>query len=666
MGKNSGLDLTNEEFQIVRSLIRNTHQSVFMTGKAGAGKSTFLKYITAHTKKKFVVLAPTGIAAVNAGGVTLHSFFKIPFKPLLSDDPDFVVNRLRERLKYTKKKQKLIRELELIIIDEISMVRADVIDFVDKVLRVYSGNMRDPFGGKQLLLVGDIFQLEPVVTPDMRELLRRDYPNPYFFSARAFRDLAIVPIELKKVYRQNDSDFVALLDRFRLGVPTDNDFARLNAKVGQPPANADADKFAVTLATLRDTADSINEQHLAALPSQEIVFHGEIENDFPENSLPVPLELTLKTDAQVVFVRNDREHRWVNGTVGKVYKASADKIEVELEDGTRHTVEPEIWENIQYDYDEKDKRVIEKVIGTYKQYPLRLAWAMTIHKSQGLTFTNVNLDFGRGTFAAGQAYVALSRCRSIEGISLNTTLSPRDAFVNPAIVNFSRQFNDPRLVNAALENAAADDAYQRAAEAFDEGDMRSAVDSFVKAVGINNKIDSPQARRLISLKLNKIGALERYVNELEEQLADNRRRFARLATEYISMGYDCLEEACDITAALANFDKALSLDPGNSRALNGRARALLAGDALDEAARSAAEAIANDPTKLSLYFTLDDVYRAMNDNINRLDTMLRASEKFDKEPRIHDRLADIFEAADDILSAEKHRLIASRLRKNRK
>ena len=663
--KSKEIDLDNPEFQNVWKLIRYTRRSVFMTGKAGAGKSTFLKYITRHTKKKYVVLAPTGIAAVNAGGVTLHSFFKIPFKPLLVDDPDFAVSRLRQRLKYTKSKQKLLRELELIIIDEISMVRADIIDFVDKVLRVFSGNMREPFGGKQLLLVGDIFQLEPVVTPDMKQLLRRDYPNSFFFSARVFRDFSVVPIELKKVYRQNDADFVAMLDRFRVGNPTSLDLARLNSRVEQK--DTAKNDFVVTLATLRDTVDSINESQLATLPAKEIVYQGEIKDEFPENSLPVPLELTLKTDAQVVFVRNDREHRWVNGTVGKIHKATKNTLEVELESGSRYVIEPETWENIVYEYDEKDKRIIEKVIGTYTQYPLRLAWALTIHKSQGLTFNNAVLDFGRGTFAAGQAYVALSRCRSLEGITLNTSINSRDAFVNPSIVAFSQQFNNTQLVNSALENAAADDAYAKAAEAYDASDMREAVKQFTVAFSRNpQRIFTPPAQRLIALKLSRVARQQQKIEELQSRLRDNQDQFCRLASEYTILGYDCLEEAGDITAAIANFDKALSLDPENAKALIGKSKALIMAENFEEAVEIIDKALAIDIQNLQAHLTLDDAYKGLGDNIQRVDILLRALDHFERERTIHLRLADVFEALDDHISADKHRRIAARLKKSNK
>ncbi|MBR2146656.1 MAG: AAA family ATPase, partial [Muribaculaceae bacterium] len=337
------IDLDNLEFQNAWNLIRNTRRSVFLTGKAGTGKSTFLKYICANTSKEHVVLAPTGIAAVNVGGQTLHSFFKIPFKPLLPDDPDFSPRRIRKTLRYSAQKVKLIRKLQLIIIDEISMVRCDIIDFIDKVLRIYSGNMREPFGGKQLLFVGDIFQLEPVITRDMRDILRRYYKQFFFFNAKVFSNLGLIPIELRKIYRQTDSSFISMLDRVRVSHASESDLRLLNSRCDlnyQEPSNG----LVMTLATRRDTVDSINDAHMQALDTPEYVFNGVVTDVFPDNDLPTSKELTLKQGAQVIFIRNDREGRWVNGSLGKVYRLDEDGIQVELENGDCYLVEQEIWE----------------------------------------------------------------------------------------------------------------------------------------------------------------------------------------------------------------------------------------------------------------------------------------------------------------------------------
>ena len=340
------IDTDNPEFQNALKLIQYTHQSVFLTGKAGTGKSTFLKYVCQNTKKKYVVLAPTGIAAINAGGSTLHSFFKLPFHPLLPDDPKFQGNKLHDFLKYSSDHRKLIQNIELVIIDEISMVRADIIDFIDKVLRVYSRNMREPFGGKQLLLVGDIFQLEPVVKSDEREIINRFYPNPYFFSARVFQEMELVAIELTKVYRQTDQVFVSVLDHIRTNTAGAADLQLLNTRYNTPIRKDENDLY-ITLATRRDTVDYINEQKLAELPGEPVTLQGEIKGEFPLNSLPTLMELVIKPGAQVIFIKNDADKRWVNGTIGTVSGISDDgNIYIITEDGKEMDVHRESWSNV--------------------------------------------------------------------------------------------------------------------------------------------------------------------------------------------------------------------------------------------------------------------------------------------------------------------------------
>jgi energy-coupling factor transporter ATP-binding protein EcfA2 len=300
------LDTNNTEFQNALQLINHTRQSVFLTGKAGTGKSTFLKYICSHTKKKHVVLAPTGIAAINAGGVTLHSFFKLPFRPMLPDDQDLSLQdgRIFDFFKYRKEHRKILADVELIIIDEISMVRVDTIDCVDRILRVFSGNMRLPFGGKQLLFVGDVFQLEPVVPSDQKEILSRFYESSFFFSARVFKEINLVPIELQKVYRQSDPVFINVLDKIRNNAATNNELNVLNARCN-PSFNPADDEMYITLGTRRDQVDYINEKKLRELPGTECIYEGIIDGDFPESSLPTLKKLVLKEHAQVIFIDND-------------------------------------------------------------------------------------------------------------------------------------------------------------------------------------------------------------------------------------------------------------------------------------------------------------------------------------------------------------------------
>lgn len=352
----NGIDTDSLEFQNALQLIQFTHQSIFLTGKAGTGKSTFLKYVCATTKKKFVVLAPTGVAAVNAGGVTIHSFFKMPFRPILPDDEDLRGSRIYDFLKYPKEKQKLIEKTELIIVDEVSMVRADMIDFMDKVLRVFSRNMREPFGGKQMLFIGDIFQLEPVVPADERKILSLFYPNNFFFSAKVFSYFSLVTIELAKVYRQKDPLFVQILDNIRVNRASDADLLCLNQNC-TTNSTAQEDDFVVTLATKRDVVDFINQQRLDAIEKPSYVYEGTIEGEFPENALPTQKTLTLKEGAQVIFIKNDIERRWYNGSVGIISRITEDKnIYVVLENGEEYCLEENIWNNIRYIYDEKQKK----------------------------------------------------------------------------------------------------------------------------------------------------------------------------------------------------------------------------------------------------------------------------------------------------------------------
>ena len=557
------LDTNNKEFQDALQLITHTRQSVFLTGKAGTGKSTFLKYICNHTRKKYVVLAPTGIAAINAGGVTLHSFFKLPFRPMLPDDPDLSLShgRIFEFFKYPKEKRKIIAEVDLIIIDEISMVRADIIDCVDRILRVYSGNMRLPFGGKQLLFVGDVFQLEPVVPSDQKEILSLFYASPFFFSARVFKDINLVPIELQKVYRQTDPVFINVLDRIRNNAARKQELDTLNGRYfpSFEPQNED---MYITLATRRDQVDFINEKKLAELPGEEYVSVGKIEGDFPESSLPTQLNLSIKEQAQVIFIDNDYERRWVNGTIGMVSGIDENgNVYVLLESGVEHLVEPTSWRNYKYKYNEKERRIEEEIVGTFEQLPIRLAWAITVHKSQGLTFSRVVVDLTGGVFAGGQTYVALSRCTSLEGLVLKSKISSRDIFIRKEIVVFSQIFNNQALIEKSLKEREAELQYGRAAQGFRLGNMQEAVEAFAAAVSKRNELDNPMVQRLLRLKLQALNSQKAQIKALREELHSLRETQKEYAHEYYLMGNECITKAHDANAAIRCFDKALNLNP---------------------------------------------------------------------------------------------------------
>ena len=556
------LDTDNREWQQALQIIQYTRRSLFLTGKAGTGKSTFLRHIAETTKKKHVILAPTGIAAINAGGQTLHSFFKLPFHPLLPNDSSYSIRNIRKTLKYSGELTKLLRELELIIIDEISMVRADIIDFIDKVLRIYCRNMREPFGGKQLLLVGDIFQLEPVIKEDEWRLMQPFYASAYFFAAKVWQEMQLVSIELRKVYRQSDSQFIGLLDRIRQNHATDADLQSINARVNQSSKQKE-NGFEITLATRRDTVDYINDLHLSELEGDSTIFKGHIKGDFPETSLPAPMELEIKPGAQVIFIKNDKEKRWVNGTLGVVIYIDEGEgiITVVDEDGHEYDVEREVWENMRYTFNEKEQKIEEEMLGSFIQFPLRLAWAITVHKSQGLTFRHVKIDFsGGGAFAGGQTYVALSRCTSLEGITLESPIRRSDIFVRAEVVAFANRYNDGQLIKQAIYESKADKEYHDAMEAFDRQDFDAFLQNFFLAIHSRYDIEKPAAKRLIRRKLGIITKLQQQCQQLEDRIRKKEETLKRLAAEYVLLGRECEHEHTP-EAAIRNYEKALELYP---------------------------------------------------------------------------------------------------------
>ena len=552
------LDLDNKEWQDALQIVDFTRRSLFLTGKAGTGKSTFLRYVDKHTKKKHVILAPTGIAAINAGGATLHSFFRLPFHPLLPNDTRYDRRHIKETLKYTSEQRKMLRELELIIIDEISMVRADIIDFIDKVLRIYTRNY-EPFGGKQLLLVGDIYQLEPVVKEEDRQLLSPFYASAYFFNAKVWQQMQLVSIELRKVYRQKDDRFIALLDRIRQNTATQQDLQSLNARVG---TEGTAEGLSIILAARRDIVDYTNEQRLAALEGNPSIFYGTIRGDFPDSSLPTPMELALKPGAQVIFIKNDKEKRWVNGTLGTVIAIDEEGgiITVADEQLNEFDVEREVWENVRYTFNEKEQKIEEQLLGTYEQFPLRLAWAITVHKSQGLTFSQVSIDFTGGVFAGGQTYVALSRCTSLQGISLKAPIRQQDIFVRAEVVRFAQQYNNPQLIERAMQEGKADREYRDAIRAFDQGNFTAFLDNFFKAIHSRYDIEKPVAKRYIKHKLEIINRLKAENTRLKDDLQEKNKLLKKLAAEYTLLGRECEQEHMT-DAAIRNYEKALELYP---------------------------------------------------------------------------------------------------------
>lgn len=428
----------NSERDLAWQIIANTDTHLFLTGKAGTGKTTFLRELKEKLPKRMVVVAPTGIAAINANGVTIHSFFQLPFGPQI---PGTEAGTQRKQYAFRRQKIRLIRSLDLIVIDEISMVRADLLDSIDAVLRQYRDRER-PFGGVQMLLIGDMQQLAPVAREEEWNILKNYYTTPYFFSSKALQASDFVTVELKHVYRQSDPVFLELLNKVRTNQADAQTLAELNKRY-TPNFNPPKSEGYINLTTHNAQADAINHRELEALDSLPYSFEAEVRDDYPELSFPTEKKLLLKQGAQVMFVKNDSSasKRFFNGMIGEIVFLDSDTIKVRPSDSEEVIeVKPETWNNVRYMLNERTKEIEEKIIGTFTQYPLKTAWAITVHKSQGLTFEKAIIDV-QHSFAHGQTYVALSRCKSLEGLVLNTPI-PQSAIINDVTVeNFT---SDPR------------------------------------------------------------------------------------------------------------------------------------------------------------------------------------------------------------------------------
>lgn len=416
----------NAEFKSAFDLMERTRECLFITGKAGTGKSTLLKYFKANTGKNIIVLAPTGVAAINVGGQTIHSFFKFPPRIIQKD----TIKRLRNK--------SLLENIDMIIIDEVSMVRSDLMDGIDYALRLNRGRMKAPFGGIQMVFFGDLFQLSPVVEHEARQLLEERYRSPYFFSAKVFDDCHIRTIELSTIYRQKDSSFMELLNRVRNKEHTKEDLDILNKRV-QKGIEVSKKDVTVILTTTNSLAHSINQDRLSKLPGKEITYDSMATGRFEESTYPTDACLKLKKGAQVILIKNDPDKRWVNGTLAKVTALSKDSIVVDI-GGFEYDLPVVKWQKIEYSYNEEEDRIEDEVVGEFAQYPLKLAWAITIHKSQGQTFDKVIIDLGHGAFTHGQLYVALSRCTRLNGISLKRPVLHSDIIFDERIYEFNERF----------------------------------------------------------------------------------------------------------------------------------------------------------------------------------------------------------------------------------
>ncbi len=436
--------ILSEEFIAAFNSLEHSRKCMYITGEAGTGKTTLLKYIRKNSKKMIAVVAPTGIAAINSHGQTIHSFFNFPHKLIQ-----------KEQIRPVRQKQKMFASLEMLVIDEASMMRADVMDGIDYALRINKEKMNLPFGGVQVVLFGDLHQLPPIIDRELAHYYESIYPTPYFFSAKIFSRVPFEVITLRTIYRQKDLVFIELLNKMRTKSLDESDLAALNSHVNSPDATS-SEHF-ITLTPTNAAAHAINSVRLSGLSDEEFIYEAIVEGAFDASSYPTETELRLKVGAQVLMIKNDPEKRWVNGSVGEVMALHATSIQVKIKDEV-YQVSRAVWEKIKYKYDREHERLTEDRVGSFEQYPVKLAWAITIHKSQGLTFDKCIVDLGSGAFSHGQVYVALSRCRSRDGLILKRPITSRDIIFDARIMDFQTTLNtdmsltyEPDTIDTELE-----------------------------------------------------------------------------------------------------------------------------------------------------------------------------------------------------------------------
>lgn len=502
--ENIELDESNVDFNNAFESVNKTDKFVYLTGKAGTGKTTFLKFLKQVTEKNTVILAPTGVAAINAGGQTIHSFFQIPFGPFVLDDKRLRTKKevgeldettIYSTFRYREDKRKIIEKLELLIIDEVSMVRCDTLDVIDRILRVYRKKPYLPFGGIQVLLIGDTFQLPPIADFEQWEILKSYYESPFFFSSRVVVENKPLHIELKKIYRQKEQDFIDILNKIRVNQISDVELDKLNEKFNPIFESKNSDGH-IILSTTNLQVNQTNSTKLEQLPSELKIFEGVIEGVFPKDGrgqyiLPTEQNLHLKVGAQVMILKNDTGEikSYYNGKIGKIDSLNENRIIVEFPDSSKVQIEKSSWTNIQYSWNIEKRKIEEKIIGTFIQYPLRLAWAITVHKSQGLTFEKVYADLG-SAFEDGQVYVALSRCSSYGGLVLKTKIPRSRIRTNSKVIEFAKTETPATLIVQELNSGKADFHYKKVREYISSLKFEKALESFIQALKFRNDIES--------------------------------------------------------------------------------------------------------------------------------------------------------------------------------
>jgi hypothetical protein len=526
------LDTQNKQQMLAYELIANTNSSFFLTGRAGTGKTTFLRKVQKMVDKQFVTLAPTGVAAILAGGDTIHSFFGLPTDVCTPGTMGKMSEARIQTLLHT----------DTIIIDEVSMVRCDIIDAIDYTMRKTLRTTL-PFGGKQIIFVGDMFQLPPVVKQGAEHDLMHDLYQTedfFFYKADVIKRMRMVKIEFQKVYRQEDEDFLHILENVRLNKTTHENLMHLNERVCQPTKE---DGMVITLASLNKTADDLNQKRLAEIDAEEYIYEGTVTGKFEEKRFPVDMTLKLKVGAQVMFTRNDQQKRWVNGTIGTVTKLAKDEIEVTTDGGDSYVVPCCSWESYSYEYDRDTRKMKKELTGTFTQYPLRLAWAITVHKSQGMTFDKMYLDLSRGMFAAGQLYVALSRVRSLGGLFLSRAIIPQYAHTSREVLSYANGYNDEQMINNEIESGKA------VCQLLNHHDYDEAARQYLmlvqkKAAIGDIKEAMQQAKRFLDTVICD-EELYGCVEDIPEELKDSNHWAPRFLVALLSLYADEYEQALD-------------------------------------------------------------------------------------------------------------------------
>jgi len=512
---NIKLDEDNIEFNNALDIIKHTKKTVYLTGKAGTGKTTFLKYLKTTVNKNMVVVAPTGVAAVNAGGQTIHSFFQIAPSLFVPNDKrlrksanmgDNDKSTIFEHFNYSEEKQKIINALEILVIDEVSMVRCDLLDVIDRLLRIFRKKEALPFGGVQVVLIGDTFQLPPILKDEEKEILMPHYESEFFFSSNVIQKIKPIYIELKKIYRQKDQRFINLLNKIRNSDLTHDQLKSLNTKY-DPNFDFEKHTNCIMLCTHNEKVREINNEKLSRLTSSLQNFEATLAGEFPDRNFPTEKRLEIKIDAQVMFIKNDKDKKYYNGKIGKIVRIEGEKIIVEDEAKNQIEVEQQVWKNIKYNWNEEKGEIEDEELGSFTQYPLKLAWAITVHKSQGLTFEKIIADLGNA-FAAGQVYVALSRCTSFEGLVLASKIPHQAIKTDKRVIAFAKTETSNAVISKEINEAKADFFYKKARQAVKKRDFEGVYTNFMNALEYRNDIKTDDFKKHFLFWAKKLTSFE--------------------------------------------------------------------------------------------------------------------------------------------------------------